>query len=717
VEVAETADAKTIDAETAEMLKEQSELISAEAAEEGVAAESEVTPEVVEPEGPEEAVEPEVRERPRRPGRVLPAEEMTEQEVEPETTPEEEPAETAYLPALMEPGMADKLISVDFVNVDIMIVLKTFSEMMGINFLVDSKVTGNVTLISPTKIRLADAYQVLESILEVNGFAAVPSGKVVKIIQRTEAPKRNLLTRVGSDPDEIPVEDTVVTQIMPLQYADATEMRNLIQPLISTGAQLSTYDQTNSIVLTDTSSNIHHIAKIIREFDAAGIQEELAVIPLQYASAQVLSQQIAQILEPTQRATATATVTTTPGARVVRARPVVRTQVTPAGTALKILPDDRTNSLIVLANRRDIELIRELVDQLDIERPLEAGNIHVIYLKHATAEELVESLTKAVEKAAQAGAQQQVEPVQLTADESTNALIITATPQDYKVIEDMVRQLDIVREQVLVELRIYEATEDVLKDIGIEWATLDQAVSDSIRGFGFTDFGIRLESASGTLEGLAVGAFRRGPDDTVQIGAILKLLEGHSGVDILSTPHVLTTNHTEAVIKVVENIPFVTQSRITEDDPAQPTVIQTFEYRDVGIELTIVPHITTLGDEKLVRLDVQHKFEKVIEGAPGLGPETPTTARREAETVVSMLSGHTVAIGGLMRDDTVTTHERIPFFGDIPLIGWAFKRKRDRILKTNLLLFITPYVLASPEDLEEMTARKESEAQGTNIVE
>jgi len=587
-----------------------------------------------------------------------------------------------HLPALDKPGVADKLISVDFNQVDIRIVLKTISEVTGVNFLVDDKITGTVTLISPTRVRLADVYRTLESILEVKGYAAIPSGNLVKIVSRSEAAKRNVLTRVGSDPATIPLNDMIVTQIMPLRYIDAAEANNLIAPLVAVGAHVAVHARTNAIMITDTSSNIHHIAKIIRQFDVPGPKDEISVITLKYASAGVLSDQLATIMEQTD----------TPANASGR-----RAQSDPANAALRILADARTNSLIVLADLSETEVIRGLVKRLDVERPLEASNIHVVYLRNATAEELVEPLSKAVATLSRGAPGAKTDTLEITADASTNALIITASPQDFKVIEDMIAKLDIVREQVLVEMRIVEATEDALMELGFDWATLDEAVANSVRGFGYTDFGVRVDAASGDLEGLAVGAFKKiGPDGTTQIGAIFNALESNSGVNILSTPHILTSNHQEATIVVGENIPYVTESRITESDPATPTAIKTFEYKDVGITLVITPHIS---QGELVRLEIETEFTKLIETAAGMAQGTPTTAKREAKTVISVLSGRTVVIGGLMRDDSSTIEKQIPLLGDIPLLGNLFKWKKETVQKTNLLLFITPHVLATPDEV------------------
>lgn len=516
---------------------------------------------------------------------------------------------TVNLPVLLDnPTMADELISVNFDQVDIRMVLKTISDITGINFVVDESVKGTVTVISPTAIRLGEVYKVLESILEVKGFAAVPAEGVVKIIPRAEAAQRNLQVRIGSDPFEIPKSDSLVTQIIPLSYADATEVSQIIKPLLAKSSYMATYSRTNSILITDTSSNIYHVAKIIQ--------------------------------------------------------------------------------------------------QLDVQRPSGAGNFHVVYLKNAQAKEVAESLTTALISLRKTGAIEAAQNVQVTPDEGTNALIITASAQDYEVIADLIEKLDIVREQVLVEMLIVEVSEDSLKQIGIDWATLDKAMADSVRFFGATNFGPRVDLISGDLEGLAVGAWKKNGDNTTY-GMVLQALETLSGVNILSTPHILTSNHHKAKIIVGENVPFVTQSRITETtDLLTPTVIKTYEYKDVGISLQITPHISQGG---LIRLEIDSEFTKLIEDVTTASTDTPTTAKRQAQTVVSMNSGSTVVIGGLIRDDKITLEKKIPFVGDIPWVGELFKYRRNRLQKTNLLIFITPHVMSTQEDLEQITERKKKE--------
>jgi len=584
----------------------------------------------------------------------------------------------------------DELISVNFDRVDIRVMLKTIGDITGINFVVDETITGPVTVISPTKIRLGDIYDFLESILEVHGYAAVPTADLVKIVPIAEAMKGNLQVRRGSDPSKIPTSDSIVTQIMTLRYADATDVSQIIRPFLSASSHLATYPRTNSIVVTDTSSNIHHVATIIQQLDVAGSAEQVTVMELKYASAKVLSEQITRIMGKSKAASSPSG----PSRNIPQIE-----------TAMKILPDVRTNSLIVVANAQDTVTVKSLVKQLDVQRPSRASNVHVVYLKNAPAKEIAESLTAVLSNLKIAGALEATQEVQVSADVGTNALIITASTQDYEVIADIVEKLDIVREQVLVEMLIVEVSQDTLTEIGIDWATMDQAVAGSVRFFGATNFGPRVDFASGDLEGLAIGAWKMN-NSNVSIGPILHALEKKSGVNILSTPHILTSNHQKAKIIVGENRPFVMESRITETDPAFPTVIKTFEYRDVGITLELTPHISQGGQ---VRLEIKSEFTKLIETVTTPSSDTPTTAKRQAETVVSMNSGSTIIIGGLIRDDKVTTYKTIPLLGDIPVVGNLFKFQRDQLQKTNLLIFIRPYILNNQEDLEQITREKKEQ--------
>ena len=592
------------------------------------------------------------------------------------------------MPLLQEPGMADEMVTINFDGVDVRDVLKTVGEITGINFIPAESVQGTVTVMSPTPIRLGDIYAFLQTILDVHGYAAVATEHAVKVVPKADAAKSSLHVRIGADPAYIPRNDAIVTQIMPLVYADATEVKQIIQPILSTGAQLATYARTNSIMVTDTSANIHYIAQIVQRLDVEGSRETVHLFPLTHASAHVLSEHITQILQKTKT-------TAVPAGRA-RTAPPQREGPT-------VLPDERTNSLIVVATPQDAEMVAQLAEQLDIERPTGTDNIHLVYLKNADANEVAPSLEAALASMRLTGAVEATQQVQITADGSTNSLIVVASPQDYEVLTKIVEKLDIIREQVLVEMMILEVTEEGLREIGVDWATLDEAVANSVRGFGLTNLGPRVDFVSGDYEGLAVGAWK-GSGDGVQIAAILKALQRESSVNILSTPLIVTSNHRRAKIVVGENRAFVVQSRITETtDFITPTVIQSYEYKDVGITLEITPHVSQGG---LIRLNLDTEFTKLLEDVSAPSPETPTTAKRTAQTVVTMNSGATIVIGGLIRDDTTKVQTKVPLVGDMPLVGPLFRSQRDLSQKTNLLIFITPHVMASQEQLLEMTEKK-----------
>jgi len=591
------------------------------------------------------------------------------------------------MPFLKTPGAADRLISLDLNQVDIRVFIKTVGQLTGINFLIDDKIQGNVTLLSPTKIPLCEVYGVFESVLQTKGFAAVPVGTLVKVVPRVDGVKSNLPIRIGCDPAAIPIDDSLVTQIIPLQHVDVTQVSTIVSSLLSAGGQATPFPETSTLIITDTSSSIHRVATIVAGLDIEGPQDGVEIVHLKYASASKTCEQVMQIMQRN--------ASSGKGRRLSTSTP-------DASGTVKILADDRTNSVVIMASPAEVEVVRRIVAKLDVERPQEAGNIHVIFLEHAEAKEIEKAVSASLGKITGGAASDRQEAFQITSDESTNALIVVASAQDYELVEGMVKQLDIVREQILVEFQIVEASNEILKELGFDWTTMDAAVSDSVRGFGYTNLGPRVEAASGDLDGLGIGMWKQVNDET-QIGAILKALETDSAVNILSTPHVLTSNHQEATITVGENVPYVSQSRVTETDVQTPTAIKTYDFKDVGVELKVRPHVSA---GNFVRMEIESSFSKLIAGTTGLGSETPTTAQRKAKTIISIPDATTVVIGGLMRDDKELVETKVPLLGDLPLLGSLFRSTKEVVQKTNLLLFITPHVLANRDGLEDMTERK-----------
>lgn len=413
------------------------------------------------------------------------------------------------------------------------------------------------------------------------------------------------------------------------------------------------------------------------------------VFPLEYASAQSLSERLSRIL-------------TKSGSSPVRGSRN-NAPIPSAAFAARILPDNRINAVVAIGTSHQLQMLNELVTQLDVPRRAGSENANVIYLKNAEAKDVAESLTAAVADMRISGSAVDAGPtLQVTADEGTNSLIITGDAPDFEMINAIVSKLDIVREQVLVEMLIVEVTQEKLLEIGFDWQTLNET-ADGINGFAGTNFGPRVDFVGGNLEGLAVGAYKGAITDGTSIAAILSLLENDSDVNLLSQPQITTQNHTKAKIIVAENRAFVSDERVPGvSDPIDSTLVTSYEYRDVGITLEITPHVNQ-GEN--VRLEIISEISKLLADVTA-DTKTPTTAKRQAETIVTLRSGDTVVIGGLIRDDVEKVEKKVPLLGDIPGLGYLFRHTSDKTQKTNLLMFITAHVMDTPDEFRAITQEK-----------
>jgi len=606
---------------------------------------------------------------------------------------------------LAEKGMEEKgkLITMDFEGVEIGTLIKFIGELTGKNFVVDERVRGKVTVISPTKLTVGEAYKVFESVLEVHGYTTVPAGKVIKVVPSTVARGKSLDTRVGAR--LAPPADSMITQVIPLQYADVNDIRTLFTPLIDKTSLLVAYQPTNTLIVTDVLSNINRLLKILREVDIPGFELQLVVIALQHASAEVIAQELKELFEARTRQ---------PTVRRPQAKEVVEVAVE---DRLKLIPDERTNSLIILATAQTIKMIRGIIAQLDQAIPRGKGYIHIYYLQHAVAEDLAKVLTGVAEEVkegpkgappAPAGRVPLLgEKVSIIPDKATNSLVIVASPADYAVLESVIGQLDIVRAQVYVEALIAEVTLDKVKEVGVEWQITEEAERGKYKPYGGTNFGLTDAELSGALSGLIVGVTKGtisvGGIEVPNIKALIHALSADTDVNILSTPRLLTTDNEEAEIVVGEERPFLSSSQVT----AEGSTVKTFEYKDVGITLKITPHISK---GNLLRLELYTEITNFLEEAEGEVGAIVTT-KRQATTSVVVEDGSTVVIGGLIRDDTTEGISKVPLLGDIPIAGWLFKTRRQTKVKTNLLIFITPRIVTSAETLKTISEKEQARRQ------
>jgi len=582
----------------------------------------------------------------------------------------------------------DRYVTIDFNDVDINVFIKFISELTDTNFIIDDRVKGNVTIISPSRISIDEAFRVFESVLEVHGFTTVPSGKVTKIVPAPDARTRNiktLLKRNAQSP-----EDRVITQIIPLIYADADEIKRLFTPLVSKNSVILSYPATNMLIVTDVQSNISRLIRILDAIDITGIGHEISVVPIIHSDAIKMAQLLETVFAP--------------------ARGKGKKGATQK--TLKFVPEERTNTIVMLASEVDTERARRLVAMLDKEVPQGKEKIHVYYLENAQAEDLAKVLQALPTKApaGKPGKKQAPvvpESVKITADKATNSLIIMAERDDYLVLEEVVKKLDIPRSMVFIESVIMEVNVEKDFSIGVEWAAFGEIGNqEGIFGSGFSggDAGSQFANTGDFLNnatlpaGFSIGAFKDiitvttpdGVKNFASLSAMVQAFSKDKDVHFLSTPQLLTTDNEEATIVVGKNVPFQTRSAAE----AGLETYQSFEYRDVGITLKITPHVT---QERMVQLDISEEISKLDEVAT-TSPDRPTTLKRTIETSVIVADKNTVVIGGLIDDSFTQTEYKVPFLGDIPLLGWLFKSKSRGTERSNLFIFLTPKVVANPSE-------------------
>jgi general secretion pathway protein D len=583
-------------------------------------------------------------------------------------------------------------VTIDFNNVDINVFIKFISELTGKNFIVDQRVKGNVTIISPTKISINEAYKVFESVLEVHGFTTVKAGTVTKILPAPDARTKDIETLLKVESGK--PEDKLVTQLVPLTYADPTELKRLFTPLVSKNSVMAAYAPTNMLILTDVYSNILRLMRIVKEIDVAGVGQEISIIPLQNADSTKI----------------VATLST-----VFQTRPAAKKGA--AQKTIKFVADERTNTVIVLASEVDTARVRQLIQLLDRETPQGKEKIRVYYLEHAIAEDMAKVLQDVPAKGTTPAKGKPVAPVisqnvRITADKATNSLVITADPDDYLVLEDIIKRLDIPRPMVYIEALFMEVDTQKQFDLGTEWSAAGETTISGDAAAVGGGFNLGSSSSlpglvSGQLpEGFSMGVF----SEVINIAgvnfssltALIRFFKQDQDINILQTPQILTTENEEAKINVGKNVPFQTSVSTSNND-----TFNTFEYRDVSTILTITPNISKGG---FVRLNIGLEISTLED--PDATTLQPTTLKRTVNTTVVIKDKSTIVIGGLIDDIQSVAEVKVPILGDIPILGWLFKYRRERNEKTNLYVFLTPHVINTPEEAESVYGSKRQHIDG-----
>jgi general secretion pathway protein D len=646
------------------------------------------------------------------------------------------------------PGQRGRFIVLNFDNADIETVIHAASEIVGFNYVLAPGVSGKkVTVQTSGRIPQEDVFGVLLAILEVHGVTAVRSGNLYKIVPLEGARERAVPTIVGATPDLSRVSDEVITQIVPVRFAPVNDLGTLLRPLISSRGTLIANRETGVLIITDSASNIARLLDIIKLVDVEVAIDELQIIPLQYADAVEMANILNQLFQSGRLRSGGVAgvpgspVPAIPGAPAV---PGAGGQTAGAERPPLIVAERRSNSLVVNARKGEMDTIRRVIEKIDIN--VSGGRrVFIYYAENAKAKDLAATLnaiytgretaqTTATPSTARPGEPLPPLPpppsvapggplgaadaslvegqVRFIADETTNAIIVTTTPRQWSDIELTIKQLDKMPRQVLIEVLVAEISLNDDIRLGMDWALKTGSFRLGQQAIAPTPpDSFSLAPAVGRLVPLAGGGLTAFAFASGEFFAILNTLASENRVNVVSNPHVLTSENKKAVINVSRSVPIITgQQTSTVSTPGtQPGggtstqiieggVNQTVEYRDAGVVLTVTPRI---GERGTVALDVKQEVNSVGVNRPPTN--SPEFIKREAETSVVLLNNQTLVLGGLIQDTLTIDDRGIPVLKNIPIIGFLFGFKERRLEKTELLLLITPRVVGTALDAARIT--------------
>lgn len=608
--------------------------------------------------------------------------------------------------------------SFDFPNVEIADLIKAIGELTGKNFIIDPGVRGKITIVAPSKITVAEAYKAFLSSLAINGFTVVPMGSFLKVKSARNAQRDNIETFSGA---YYPNADQMITRIIHLKHISAAQVNRDLRILPSKDGEMNIYEPTNSIIISDWGANIDRVMKIISQLDVPGFEEQLEVIPVKYAKSKDLADLVDKIVNKGSKTQGGAPGTFTAGVpRFSRSSGASSQQ---GASFFMAIPDDRTNSIIVVGNKSGIVRIKKLISQLDFKiRAEDTGGVYVYYVKNGDAEKIAQTLQGVTKDATPkpaaggsllspigAGGQMQAQQeifggdVKITADKSTNTLVITASKQDYEIVLNLLNKIDIQQDQVYVEAIIMEmsATD------GNTWGVGYYKYSDS--GYGKVGFngGIDINSmlsptgGNGAVIGFGEGKTVEVTDPVSKakltipnLLGFINFLKTTKKANILSTPQILTLNNQEGEIEVGDKV--VTGSQTTTPTNGQPITTPTFE--DATIKLTLKPFISPATN--LIRMEIKQQVSQISTASSpkAFQDSTQPIAKRSIKTVINVNNGDTAILGGLMKENDIESVTKVPLLGDIPILGWLFKSRTISKEKTNMVVFLTPKIVRTVAD-------------------
>ncbi len=607
-------------------------------------------------------------------------------------------------------------VFLNFQDADISLVAKFMSELTGKNIILDPTVRGTITVSSAKPVGVQTAWEIFLLALSLQGYGVVEEKNYVKIVPLQKATSLADLKKPSHSGE-------VVVYIYKAENTQALQLQQAIQPFLSPNAKFAVHAPSNSLIIADVAQSVERLKKILKELDSPKRGLNVKLYKLQKANAESVFQSLQALGSAFQQQ---------------------------LGTPIFITFSKDSNSILVIANEKVQDLIKEVIENLDRESlgPLER-NFYLIKLNHISAEELYRSLqtlfggglpitqaiqpqerrailpdTRGIEIPLQREERRtpQRQALPLTAietkeglrigfDRGTNSVIIYGTPQEYESLKSIIEKIDVRRKQVLIAATVVEMSIRQALELGVRWQIFGTQGGAAFGGSSLQDVYSALLSGS-----FVIGALSKS-GTSVTIGSttlffpdlvlLFSLLERGSGFNIVSNPKVLTLDNQEAIIKVGQVVPFA--SGVKFDINGQPVI--TYDYKEVGLSLSVTPTISGKDLRLLINLNLQEIIDFLRPEIGTLSYAVPVTSNRQLNSDVVVENGQTIIIGGLVSTRTLDSIEGVPGLKDIPVLGWLFKRKTTSEDKVSLFIFLTPYVIENPEDLSKITEEHQRLAQ------
>ncbi len=628
----------------------------------------------------------------------------------------------------------------NFKDAPLELVLRELSQQLGLIIVDGSNITGRVSIVSGQPLSTDEAVAALNSALKSNGLTAIRTGRSLRIVKIDEAKQANIPVRAGSDLEKLTDTDVMVTQVIPIRYAEADKLKTDLAQLIPAYAHLTSNIASNTLIYTATEADVRHLAQLVRALDVQLAEaDNVQVFALKFADATNTATLIEKVFNQNRTGGTTnqqrgGFAGRGPGGRDQPAAEtttnIVRQQRVSAAAAMQ------TNAVVVTAPPEIMTIIAAVIEDLDAN-PTAEESIFVYPLTNAKASDLEPVLQNifSVSTSNTTGAGRTTTTggrttttgtspfagrfggltggatpgagtgisadaisdlagkVYVVAESATNSLLVRTAPKYFERVKAILKDLDRSTRQVLIKVLIAEVTHDNSRDLGAEFSVLNLNI-DGGKGTIATDMGLSTLTSGGVVKFVSA-----------DFQATLRALERVGKLDVLSRPYLLASENQAAAITVGEEVPYITNSRVT--DAGQ--TINTVEYRDIGIILEVTPYI---GPDGMVILDVNQEISSRTGRTLTVSEnfEAEVFAKRSAQTRVAVTNGQTVVIGGLMQDQVTKTQSKVPILGDIPLAGAAFRRTQNAKTKTELLIFLCPQTALTPAELQAVSDKTKSHA-------